>query len=192
MAGKSAKPDKPKTPRKSNPRRSRNPKEDGAKGGATPDYDREKVSIHILTQMMIGRSVKSILEEDDGMPSRDSFYRWIAEDKSLADNYARAMRIRADSMFDEMLEIADDARNDWMEKEGVAGTYIVLDKEHFGRSKLRIETRQWQIMRMSPKVYGKDPDPESALPGELNTPDLPDGITMEDAARAYGDFIRGR
>lgn len=55
-----------------------------------------------------------------------------------------------------MLEIADDASNDWMERTGKDGESIgwQLNGEHVNRSKLRIDTRKWIMERMAPKTYG--------------------------------------
>ena len=59
-------------------------------------------------------------------------------------------------MFEEMLEIADDGSNDWMERTGKDGETgdKVVDHEHVSRSKLRVDTRKWMLARMAPKKYG--------------------------------------
>lgn len=59
-----------------------------------------------------------------------------------------------------MLEIADDASNDWMERTGKDGESIgwQLNGEHVNRSKLRIDTRKWVMERMAPKRFGAQKD----------------------------------
>ncbi len=109
-----------------------------------------------------GLSVKEICEQD-GMPSRDTVYRWIADDADFADNYARATTLRADTMFDEMEEIADNANNDWMERRDADGDTTVgwqLNGEHIQRSKLRVDVRKWKLSKMQPKKYGEKLDIE--------------------------------
>jgi hypothetical protein len=56
---------------------------------------------------------------------------------------------------DELLEIADDGSNDWMERE--KGGYE-LNAEHIQRSRARIDTRKWLLSKMLPKVYGDTKD----------------------------------
>jgi hypothetical protein len=59
--------------------------------------------------------------------------------------------MQADALFDEALEIADDAAGDWStDKDGKR----VLDHEHVQRSRLRVDTRKWAAGKMAPKRYG--------------------------------------
>ena len=53
-------------------------------------------------------------------------------------------------MGDEVLEIADDGSNDWMERDG----RDVENSEAIARSRLRVDTRKWVLSRMLPKMYG--------------------------------------
>ena len=57
---------------------------------------------------------------------------------------------------EEILEIADDARNDYMEKLDDSGNLLgyTLNGEHVQRSRLRIDTRKWLMSKQNPKVYG--------------------------------------
>jgi hypothetical protein len=62
------------------------------------------------------------------------------------------MQLRAD----ELLEIADDASNDWKDVETQSGRVVrVLDHEHVKRSEVRIRTRMWLMQRYAPKVFGE-------------------------------------
>jgi hypothetical protein len=97
------------------------------------------VAERILAQIMDGQSLKSICEQPD-MPHRQRVYEWLAANPDFADNYARALDVRADHHFDEMLEIADDPMN--------------LATEQLNAAKLKIEARKWVLGRMAPKKYG--------------------------------------
>jgi hypothetical protein len=56
---------------------------------------------------------------------------------------------------DEILRIADDSSNDWMEVETRSGRKVrVVDHEHIKRSEVRIRTRTWLMTRFAPKVFG--------------------------------------
>jgi hypothetical protein len=61
------------------------------------------------------------------------------------------MQLRAE----EILRIAEDGSNDWMDVETRSGRMVrQLDHEHVKRSELRIKTRQWLMTRFAPKVFG--------------------------------------
>jgi hypothetical protein len=59
------------------------------------------------------------------------------------------------AIADELLEIADDGRNDWMQRTGndERGGWE-LNGEHIQRSRVRIDTRKWLLSKMLPKVCG--------------------------------------
>lgn len=120
--------------------------------GRKPKYtqkDREAV----IARIAEGESLRAVCR-DEGTPSVPQFLKWVSEDAALAEQYARAMEQRADAVFDELLEIADDGTNDWMERNGEDDEGWKLNGEHVQRSKLRVDARKWALARMSPKKYG--------------------------------------
>lgn len=120
----------------------------------TPEQKKSSFA-HIIEQIKLGRPVRRILRDDDGMPNVSSFYRWIDEDEKMQKQYARAMEIRADFLFEQTIEIADDDSDDLEITDN--GT-VRLNKEFAARSKIRIEARQFAIARMAPKRYGNKID----------------------------------
>jgi len=73
--------------------------------------------------------------------------------------YARAKEEMAEHFAEEMLEIADDGSNDWIERELERGNVIkVADHEHIARSRLRVDTRKWLMSKLLPKRYGETLD----------------------------------
>jgi hypothetical protein len=73
--------------------------------------------------------------------------------------YARAKEEMAEHFAEEMLEIADDGSNDWIERELERGNVIkVADHEHIARSRLRVDTRKWLMSKLLPKKYGEKLD----------------------------------
>ncbi len=73
----------------------------------------------------------------------------------FAAQYARAMDLRVDVMADEIIDIAEDGRNDWEERENKDGsTYTALNREAIERSRLRIDARKWTVSKLKPKKYG--------------------------------------
>jgi hypothetical protein len=108
----------------------------------------------ICQRIAEGESLRSVCRDKDIPIAPSTFVLWCNEDEALAEQYARAMEARADAMFDEMFEIADDASNDYMLKTYGEDEVEVLNAEHVQRSKLRIDTRKWALARMAPKKYG--------------------------------------
>jgi len=124
----------------------------------------------ICAALADGKSLRSVCRLE-GMPSKSAVFSWLREHEAFAKNYAVAVSDRADAVFEEMFEIADDASNDFLAEkidggtEGGAGgeagaqpdpsLYVYkFRKEHVQRSRLRIETRKWALARMNPKKYG--------------------------------------
>ena len=121
----------------------------------TPRPYNPKVGDQICTKISEGASLRSILRNDK-MPSRPTFYKWIRASETFANQYARACEDRADAIFDDMFDIADDASND-MTRDAETGQER-LNSEHVQRSRLRIDTRKWALARMAPKKYGDKMD----------------------------------
>lgn len=90
------------------------------------------------------------------MPTEATVRRWAVEpDSPFATQYARAREAGYTKLGDELLDIADDSRNDYMTKRREDGAVDqVVNREVIARSQLRIETRKWMLARMLPKVYG--------------------------------------
>jgi hypothetical protein len=109
----------------------------------------------ICDRIADGESLRSVCR-DKAMPSKANFFRWVAANKEAADQYARAMEVRSDVLFDELLDIADDGTNDWMDRANADGQTgdKVLNAEHVQRSRLRIDARKWALAKMQPKKYG--------------------------------------
>lgn len=94
---------------------------------------------------------------DPHMPSWQAVYQWINDDEDFARRIARARDLGADAIAEETLDIADDARNDWMDKLDKDQVPIgyQLNGDHVQRSKLRIETRLKLLAKWNPKKYGE-------------------------------------
>lgn len=129
------------------------------KRGRPPKLDERAKIPEILDQISAGKSLRSICEQE-GFPHFVTFLRWVREDEKLQSEYQIAMELRADVQHEEMFEIADDGRNDWMEITNKDGECIGwrVNGEAVARSKLRLDQRKWSAARMSPKKYGDKVD----------------------------------
>ena len=111
---------------------------------------KEKAIQFILTELSIGKSLRQILENNDELPARKTLYEWLASDKEVSQHYANTCEVRAESIFDEMIDIADDTSNDTIHLESGEKA----NSEWINRSRLRIDTRKWILSKMNPKKYG--------------------------------------
>jgi hypothetical protein len=77
----------------------------------------------------------------------------------FSEQYAKACEARTDAMAEDILDIADDGTNDYVEREREDGsTYEVTNNEAIQRSKLRVDTRKWLMAKTMPKKYGEKLD----------------------------------
>jgi hypothetical protein len=106
----------------------------------------------ICEQIAEGKSLREICKADD-MPNTVTVFRWLSRSAELSNQYARAREAQADAIFDEILEIADNANNDWMERNGEDEGYS-LNGENIQRARLRVDARKWMAGKLRPKVYG--------------------------------------
>lgn len=106
-----------------------------------PTVCTEEAALIVLQRIMEGDCLEDACEPED-VPCKRTWLRWVAADVNLQGRYVAAMQIRALSLAEECIPIADEASE--IAPRGVA------------RARLRINTRQWMIMRLANKVYGKD------------------------------------
>lgn len=98
----------------------------------------------------------------EGMPSRQAVYDWMKDNEDLSLRFARARDVGFDAIAEETLDIADDSRNDWIQRNiGDEENPILIEQvntEHIQRSKLRIETRLKLLAKWDPRRYGEKLD----------------------------------
>ena len=113
----------------------------------------------ICKRLSGGESLRQICK-DNNMPVQSTVYLWLLDEdkKEFSEKYADARNSQAEVLFDEILEIADDGINDWMERELESGTIEVINSEHIQRSRLRVDTRKWYLSKVLPKKYGEKVD----------------------------------
>jgi hypothetical protein len=133
-----------------------NPKsKPAAKKLGRPTTYTKKLAGEICRRLADGRTLRAVARDRD-MPPESTVRTWANNDvEGFHASYARAREIGYQAMADEIIEIADDASNDWMERQNRDGKErLVLNSEHVQRSKLRITARQWLLAKALPKLYG--------------------------------------
>src|SRR5690242_18619245 len=115
-----------------------------------PSLYTPEVTALICKRLMEGESLRAICRDED-MPSTTAVCEWLSIHKEFAEQYARAREVQADILADEILEISDDARNDWMERHAKDEAGWVVNGEHIQRSRLRVDSRKWYAGKLQPK-----------------------------------------
>lgn len=96
------------------------------------------------------------IESLANMPSKSTIIRWLGEHEDFQDQYVRAHEVQSLLMLDEITEIADDSRNDWIERESKDGDpLLVVNEEAISRAKVRIDARKWLMEKKAPKRFGR-------------------------------------
>lgn len=156
------------------------------KVGRPSSYTSE-VAVTICERMSLGESLREICAEDK-MPDKATVMRWLVGNVEFRDQYAKARELQSEHWAEEILEIADDGTNDWMERQNKDGsTYEAVNSEHINRSRLRVDTRKWLMARMAPKKYGDRVVNE--MVGKDGGAIQVDTLTTADRARALAAFV---
>lgn len=147
--------------------------------GGRPTKYRESLAKAICIRLMQGESLNYICQQKL-YPNKSTVFRWLASNDKFCDKYQRAREIQQEHHLDELIEIADDGSNDWMEKFGKDGESIgwQLNGEHVQRSKLRIDSRKWIMERMAARKYGDKKQVDHKSSDGTMTPK--EGITPKD------------
>lgn len=158
-----------------------------------PSVFTDSIADTICEALADGQSLRTICLAE-GMPNRATVFRWLVVNETFRDQYARARDAQAEALADEILDIADDGSNDWMERFDDEGGNIGWKEngEAMARSKLRVEARKWVASKLMPRKYG-----EAALlkiagadgEGPVKVAKISREMTPEEAAQAYRDMI---
>ena len=124
--------------------------------GRPTDYSEEIIET-ICTRLSEGESLKKICDSD-GMPTRTTVFKWLQRYPDFADKYRQARLWQADTHADEIVDIADSAR----------------DRDDTPAKKLQVDARIWVASRMKPRSYGVKPDPD----GETTSAKIEEGMTF--------------
>jgi hypothetical protein len=131
------------------------------KGGRPTDYTPE-LADRICSQLADGDSMRTVCKPD-AMPNKATVFKWLRTNEEFNDQYVKAKEESADALTDEILDIADNCTNDWMENNGESEGYRI-NGEAVQRSRLRIDSRKWLASKLKPKKYGDKIQQEITAP----------------------------
>lgn len=120
--------------------------------GANTTFN-QTIADEICRRIISGETLKTICDED-GMPSAPTVQNWRHKNIAFNEQYADAREFQAETIFDQMLEIADTPCEGERVTEDHNGTKTVTE-DMLGHRELQIKTRQWMLPRMSKKMTDK-------------------------------------
>jgi hypothetical protein len=120
-----------------------------------PTLYTEAVAEEILGRISEGETLNQICR-DEHLPAKSTVLLWVREDREgISDRYTRARELQQDCWADDIIEIADDSRNDWIERETKSGRIVtVLNEEAVARSRIRVDNRKWLLSKRDPARFG--------------------------------------
>jgi hypothetical protein len=95
----------------------------------------DEVVAAVCRRLAMGESLRSICS-GKGMPDKSTWYDWLDTHEGLEALYRKALRRRADTHADEVVDIADQDSDPQ-------------------RARVRIDARKWYAGRMNAPVYGE-------------------------------------
>lgn len=122
-----------------------------------PTIFTKKLGDAICAELAEGISLRTVCEKEK-MPSASTVFKWLRENDEFSQQYARAKQESSDAMAEDIIDISDDGRNDWMQRKYGDTMVWIENGEALQRSKLRVETRKWLMAKMKPKKYGEKVD----------------------------------
>ena len=145
----------------------------------------QEIAERICAEMIDGKSLTTICKMA-GMPSRRTVMYWLNRHQEFRELYDRACIERAESYAEEIVEIADNATNDWMENNDPDNPGWKFNGEHVQRSKLRLEARKWICSKMKPHKFGEKVE----ITGEIRQRDVSDQpLSADEWAERYGSGL---
>jgi hypothetical protein len=148
----------------------------GKKVGRPKEAFKQDIANEICIRLGLGEGLREICR-DPSMPDKSTVMRWLASNAGFRDQYAGAREAQADYMAEEILEISDEGKNDFMERRRRDGSVEMAENhEAINRSRLRVD-----IARMAPKKYGDRVTTEHV--GKDGGPIETANVTDIDAAR---------
>ena len=110
----------------------------------------QEIFDEICVRIAEGESLRKICK-DDKMPSLVAVWKWLNNSEELVKQYTRAREEQAETFVDEILDIADDNKDDTSIDENGK---LIINQEVIARSRLRVDSRKWIASKLKPKRFG--------------------------------------
>ena len=145
----------------------------------------QEVADEICRRLSLGETLSEICKTP-GMPPKQTVNTWRDDNREgFAIQYARAREQQIEHFADELLAIADDGTNDWVESNDPNNPGYRLNGENVQRSRLRSDNRKWLLSKLKPEKYGD----KLALGADPKNPLFPNMTTEQLEAEAIRKLV---
>ena len=152
--------------------------------GRPSDYTVE-IATQICERIADGESLRKICR-DESMPSKGTIMRWLEASGAFQDQYARAREMQADTLADEIIEIADTIEIGVTTETTENGVKTVRG-DMVQHRRLRVESRKWYAGKVAAKKYGE----RLALSNPEGGPvQIEKVLGADEAATKYRELLR--
>lgn len=109
----------------------------------------------IIDEMSEGKSMRQICRDYDRtkVPNASTIFEWLDADAIFAKHYAKADNVRAEGLFDEILDIARTTEEGETVTEKETGTEIKRG-DMLGHRRLKIDAIKWALSKMNSRKFG--------------------------------------
>ena len=110
----------------------------------------QEIFDEICVRIAEGESLRKICK-DEKMPSLVAVWKLLNNSEELVKQYTRAREEQAETLVDEMIDIADYKKDDtYLDENGKE----IINQEVIARSRLRVDARKWVASKLKPKKFG--------------------------------------
>lgn len=113
---------------------------------------KEEIFNNIFNSIENGNSLRKTLMVIN-LPAK-TFYEWLEQDEEKSKQYARACELRADILFEEILEISNTTIEGKVIETDESGRTKEKIGDMLGHRRLQIDARKWMLGKLNPKKYG--------------------------------------
>jgi hypothetical protein len=131
-----------------------------------PDYT-YALSEVICTRLANGETGAEVCRDPD-MPSWNTVCNWRRKHADFDRRYRTAREQGCEFYADEIISIADSGENDYVTRLTKKGAKTVFDRDHFERSRLRVDARKWTVSKILRHTYGDKSEVDLRTPDGLN------------------------
>jgi hypothetical protein len=128
-----------------------------ASGGGTgrPTLYAPELADLILDELAGGRTLADVCR-DPGMPAAGTVRLWVIEDREgFAARYTMARQFGDEIMADQIIDIVDNRRHDWiLHRKPNGETEMILDPHRIRRARLRFMARRWLLSKALQRKHG--------------------------------------
>lgn len=120
--------------------------------GRPSDYT-DDIAAQICERLANGEPLAKMCK-DEGMPNPSTVYRWLIAHESFREMYARAREDQADTLADEIVQIADTPLLGVKTRttdDGVETT----EGDMIEHRRLQVEARKWIAAKLKPRKYSE-------------------------------------